>query len=101
MQLSEWVRKEWGRGTKLAQAMGVPSSFVAKLCDGTKAIPVTRASEIERLTDGEVSRRESRPTDWGLIWPELVTAEHPWPSPLLAEAAANDPQQVNPTPDVA
>jgi hypothetical protein len=34
---------------------------------------------IERATDGEVTRRDLRPADWGDIWPELIDALHPWP----------------------
>lgn len=30
---------------------------------------------IERATDGLVTRKDLRPNDWHLIWPELVT--HP------------------------
>ena len=35
---------------------------------------------IERATRGEVTRRDLRPADWWLIWPELITAEHPEPT---------------------
>ena len=38
---------------------------------------------IERATNGAVTRRDLRPTDWPRIWPELVTPEHPAP---IAEA---------------
>jgi DNA-binding transcriptional regulator YdaS (Cro superfamily) len=30
---------------------------------------------IERATDGAVTRRDLRPDDWHLIWPELATTE--------------------------
>lgn len=35
---------------------------------------------IERATDAAVTRRDLRPDDWWLIWPELVTDEHPVPA---------------------
>lgn len=37
-------------------------------------------SAIEKATDGAVTRRDLRPADWHLIWPELVTPEHPAPA---------------------
>lgn len=40
---------------------------------------------IEQATGGAVTRREVRPDDWWLIWPELITAEHP--APVEAKAA--------------
>lgn len=43
---------------------------------------------IEQATDGAVTRRDLRPSDWHLIWPELVTPEHPAPTSFAATAAA-------------
>lgn len=34
---------------------------------------------IENESGGAVTRRDLRPNDWWLIWPELVTDEHPIP----------------------
>lgn len=39
---------------------------------------------IERATNGEITRRDLRPDDWHRIWPEIVTAEHPAPSEVAA-----------------
>mgnify|MGYP003407443700 CR=1 FL=1 len=41
---------------------------------------------IEQATDGAVTRRDLRPSDWHLIWPELVDAKHP--APITDQAAA-------------
>lgn len=35
---------------------------------------------IEQASAGKVTRRDLRPSDWHLIWPELVTDEHPAPT---------------------
>ena len=35
------------------------------------------AVAIERLSDGQVTRQELRPTDWADIWPELLPANRP------------------------
>lgn len=40
-----------------------------------------RCVAIERVTGGAVTRRDLRPDDWWLIWPELVDADHPAPAP--------------------
>lgn len=42
---------------------------------------------IERATDGVVTRPKLRPNDWWLIWPELVTSEHPAPETTTERAA--------------
>lgn len=33
--------------------------------------------DLERVTGGQVSRRDMRPDDWHRIWPELITHDHP------------------------
>ena len=34
-------------------------------------VPIIRCVEIEELTGGMVTRKQLRPDDWHLIWPEL------------------------------
>ncbi|SPA44634.1 hypothetical protein CBM2629_A150436 [Cupriavidus taiwanensis] len=41
-----------------------------------KPIPVTRCVAIERATGGAVSRKDLRPNDWHLIWPEFEEAKN-------------------------
>lgn len=43
---------------------------------------------IERATVGAVTRRDLRPDDWWLIWPELVCVDHPAPVPGETQEAA-------------
>ena len=40
---------------------------------------------IERVTNGEVTRRDLRPDDWQQIWPELI----PQGAPTTKQGAAN------------
>ncbi len=47
-----------------------------------RGIPVVPCCEIEKLTDGRVTRQQLRPTDFWKFWPEL---EHL--KPLEAEGA--------------
>lgn len=42
-------------------------------------VPPERCPAIESATGGAVTRRDLRPDDWWLIWPELVTDEYPIP----------------------
>jgi DNA-binding transcriptional regulator YdaS (Cro superfamily) len=71
---------EVGGRNALARLIGVSPSYVSQLIAGDRPIPVERCPEIERATSGAVTRRDLRPDDWHLIWPELVTAEHPAPA---------------------
>lgn len=55
----------------LAKAVGVTQQTVSKWLT-TGVIRPEHCSEIERFTEGAVSRRQLRPSDWSLIWPELA-----------------------------
>lgn len=71
---------EVGGRNALARLIGVSPSYVSQLIAGDRPIPVERCPAIERATSGAVTRRDLRPDDWHLIWPELVTHEHPAPA---------------------
>lgn len=72
MNLKSWVDSEHGRGKLLAEAIGVPQSFVSKMVNGEKAIPAEHCKSIERITAGAVTCEEMRPHDWHKYWPELA-----------------------------
>ena len=44
-----------------------------KLID--RKVPVEHCVRIEQLTLGAVTRKDLRPDDWHLIWPELIGTE--------------------------
>lgn len=48
-------------------------------------VPVEYCAKVEKATG--VTRRDLRPDDWWLIWPELVTDEFPVPKPNDRKAA--------------
>lgn len=54
----------------LAEAMGIRQSTISEWKKGERPIPVARCVQIERLTDGKVSRKSLRPNDWHLVWPD-------------------------------
>ena len=64
---------------KLAERIGVTPGFISQLVSGHRQVPVERCTAIEQATGGKVTRRDLRPDDWWLIWPELVTKTFPAP----------------------
>lgn len=63
---------ERGGAAKLAVELGVSASFLSQMASGDAAISPARCVLIERTTEGHVTRKDLRPDDWHLIWPELA-----------------------------
>lgn len=72
MNLNDWLKQERGRQTGLARHLGIKPPQVADWISQDKPVPVVHMAEIEAYTDGAVTRRDMRPTDWQRIWPELA-----------------------------
>lgn len=70
--------------TELAAALGVTQGAVWQWAQGLITPAPERCVSIERATNAQVTRRDLRPADWHLIWPELVTPEHPAPAGVAA-----------------
>lgn len=77
MELKTWVETKRGRGGALAKAIGVPPSFVSKMVSGDKPVPLGQCMPIERATGGAVTRRDLRPLDYDLHWPDLAVSQQP------------------------
>lgn len=79
MQLATYFAQTRGTQARLARALGLPqslpSSWAASNPDKRRPVPIEHCVAIERVTAGAVTRRDLRPDDWHLIWPEL--AEQP------------------------
>lgn len=71
--------KHVGSQTRLAQILGVTKAAVGQWKQEGRGVPVKHCAMIERAASGVVTRRDLRPSDWWLIWPEMVDAEHPVP----------------------
>lgn len=56
----------------LAQEMGIGVANIYQWMRGIRPVPVERCAVVERLTGGEVTRKDLRPDDWHEIWPELA-----------------------------
>lgn len=69
--------KEQPRGTaaRLAETLQVSPVIVSQwVADNDKArpVPFDRCVAIELATGGAVTRKDLRPDDWHLMWPELA-----------------------------
>lgn len=69
-----------GGASRLALAVGVTPPAVAEWLSGSRPVPIKRCVLIEQATAGAVRRWDLRPTDWRLVWPELI--DHPEAPPL-------------------
>ena len=92
MTLTQWLSEQYGRSAALAAHLRLPPSFVAKMKSGAKAVPIAHMAAIERFTAGAVTRRDLRPDDAHLIWPDLAESEpNTPPAPAdQAQAAINN-----------
>ncbi|GAA4419874.1 transcriptional regulator [Acidovorax lacteus] len=87
MLLATYFSANRGSQADLARALGVtqslPSAWAAIDPKKRRPVPVRYCIAIERATDGAVTRRDLRPDDWHLIWPELAAADSPPNSPAV------------------
>lgn len=59
-----------GGVSELARMLGLSAPSVSLW--KRRGVPLGRCVEIERVTAGKVMRWDMRPSDWHLIWPELI-----------------------------
>ena len=73
MTLSDYINTQ-GRGaiTALAKQIGAHAPDVSRWVAGERPVPVGRCVAIEVATKRAVSRKDLKPKDWQLIWPELT-----------------------------
>jgi DNA-binding transcriptional regulator YdaS (Cro superfamily) len=63
--------KERGFSARFAEAIDVSPSFLSQMAAGSAPISPARCVQIEQASAGAVTRKDLRPDDWNLIWPEL------------------------------
>lgn len=80
MDLLTYINSRRGNAKALAERLGVSLSYLSQMASKKVPISPARCVEIEQITESAVTRRELRPVDWWLNWPELVTQEFPVPS---------------------
>lgn len=61
-----------GTSTRLCIAINAQPSDMSDWVHGKRPVPMHRAVAIEEFTAGVVPRWNTRPKDWGLLWPELL-----------------------------
>ena len=77
MHLTDYLKKEsHGAATRLAADIGAYPADISAWASGTRPVPIKFAVLIEARTGGQVSRKDTRQTDWQAIWPELAQAPH-------------------------
>lgn len=59
----------------LAKHLNVSCPTVNQWVYGIRPVPFGRCAEIERVTDGEVSRKDLCPDNWQTLWPELAQSQ--------------------------
>lgn len=82
-----------GGQAQLARDLGVTAGAVNHWVTGARPVPIQHCVAIERLSKGAVTRRDLRPDDWHLIWPELAESEPNTPvAPTHQAPAAINPE---------
>jgi len=89
MELNSYLKRNHGKASKLAAALGLSPVLISQWAVGGRPVPIARCPAIERATHGLVTRQDLRPQDWHLIWPELAAmndgpASFPVPAALLS-----------------
>lgn len=60
-----------GSQAKLAAELGIKPPTLSQMISGDRPVPINKCVAIEFLTNRQVTRKDLRPNDWHLIWPEL------------------------------
>ena len=61
-----------GGAVRLAEAIGVGQSAISNLVSRGGTPTPANCLAIERATDGAITRKDLRPDDFWLIWPDLA-----------------------------
>lgn len=78
MDLKTYFRTgERGTAKKLAEDLGISSSYLSQLASGLAPLSPKVCVSIERFTSGAVTRQDLRPKDWRDLWPELEQKQQP------------------------
>jgi DNA-binding transcriptional regulator YdaS (Cro superfamily) len=75
MDLGTWCKAEKGRSAQLARAVGLARGYIDQIASGDRPAPPRHCRAIEEQTGNQVRLWDLRPTDWWLIWPELLKAK--------------------------
>jgi DNA-binding transcriptional regulator YdaS (Cro superfamily) len=76
MKLLHYVKTK-ATQRELAMKLAITPVLINQWANEKRPVPPERCVEIERATNGEVTRRDLRPADWQRIWPELAQQDSP------------------------
>jgi len=61
-----------GGQAALSRHLGVTAAAVNQWVKGLRPVPARHCFAIEKVTKGAVTRKDLRPNDWHLFWPDLT-----------------------------
>lgn len=73
--LSDRERQDFLARTEQPNGSRITEGYLRKACSIGQRLHCGYCVAIERATNGQVTRKDLRPDDWRLIWPELVDQE--------------------------
>jgi len=72
MELKQFISSARGNAKQLSEQINVSPAFLSQMASGIRSVSTKNAVAIENATNGKVTRKDLRPNDWKLHWPELA-----------------------------
>ena len=73
MKLSDYLNQlERGGKAAFARKIGAHTPDLSDWIAGVRPIPVRYCAAIEQASSGEVTRKDCRPVDWHVYWPDIA-----------------------------
>jgi DNA-binding transcriptional regulator YdaS (Cro superfamily) len=85
--LLEWLKDA---SDEAVERTGTTRAYLRQIAYGNKEASPLIAASLERETNQLITRRELRPDDWELIWPELAGQPLVAPTPKRQVSAENN-----------
>ena len=74
MTLNEYLiaNRDYFTAYEFAKLIRVDPESISMWRNEKRSVPIHHCVVIEQVTDGQVTRKELRPNDYALIWPDLT-----------------------------
>lgn len=72
MKIDSYLSNKKITQANFAETLNVSAGMVTQWLKGYRPISPEKCVEIEKATNGMVTRKDLRPKDWKKIWPELA-----------------------------
>lgn len=73
MVIENYLKQHSLTQAEFASKAGVSVGMVNQWIKGRRSVSPKKCLVIESVTQGELSRQKLRPTDWKMLWPELLS----------------------------